>query len=239
MKTADSLCADVTWVGRADCRHCRVRSMMLFADLDATYLDNLLAPIDNMVFETGAVIYSEGEGRSYIYSVRSGRAKQVSYGKSGQERIVRLNGVGDAIGLEAWVGKPYQHTAIALQKMDVCRIPVNVLKRINNEVPLLSRQLFSRWEAALEQADFWITSLSTGPTRKRVIRLIHFLIDRDNVPNAIVRLLKAEDMAAMLGTSKETVSRIMSELKNIGVLSRIAPRTYICDMAALDSYEYQ
>jgi len=212
---------------------------MLFADLDATYLDNLLAPIDNMVFETGAVIYSEGDGHSYIYSVRSGRAKQVGYSKSGQERIVRLNGVGDAIGLEAWVDKPYQHTAIALQKMDVCRIPVNVLKRINNEVPLLSRQLFSRWEAALEQADFWITSLSTGPTRKRVIRLIHFLVDRDNVPNAIVRLLKAEDMAAMLGTSKETVSRIMSELKNIGVLRRIAPRTYICDMAALDSYEYQ
>ena len=236
MKRKRSLCIDATWKGKADCAHCAVKHLVLFADLSPTYLCHLLTPIDNLILKPNTILFSKGETKPFVYSIRSGRAKLVRYLESGSERIVRLHGTGDALGLETYLHKPYQNTAISLQALDVCRIPVEVLKTINQEIPDFSQQLFSRWEAALEQADYWITNLSTGPMRTRIVWLVHYLLDTDNNANSQIRLLNADDMAAMLGTSKETISRMLSELRHYGVMKKISPKTYACDLIELDRY---
>jgi len=127
----------------------------------------------------------------------------------------------------------------AIAGMTVCEMSIQegqVLKTVNKEIPDFSKQLFSRWEAALEQADYWITNLSTGPMRTRIVWLVYYLLDTDNNANSQIRLLNAEDMAAMLGTSKETISRMLSELRHFGVMKKVSPKTYSCDLNKLDRY---
>lgn len=236
MKRKRSLCTDATWKGKADCAHCEVKSLVLFADVSPSYLSQLLIPIDNLILKPNTILFSKGEAKPFVYTIRSGCAKLVRYLESGNERIVRLHGIGDALGLETYLHKPYQNTAISLHTLDVCRIPVEVLKTINKETPDFSKQLFNRWEAALEQADYWITNLSTGPMRTRIVWLVYYLLDNDNNSNSQIRLPSAEDMAAMLGTSKETISRLLSELRHYGVIKKVAPKTYACNLSELDRY---
>ena len=235
-RTSETLCTDSMWIGKADCSDCAVKSRLLFSSIDVGYLSQILRPIDNIVFEPNATLFRKDEAGAFVYSIRSGLLKLVRPLDSGGERIVRLQGKTDAIGLEAWLDRPYQNTAIALERLDVCRIPISVLKSIDQDQPQLSRQLEKQWEAALEKADFWIANLSTGPMRLRVAWLIHFLLECSDCGETGLRLLHSEDMADILGASKETVCRLMSELKHARILTRIAPRTYKCDLGALDDY---
>lgn len=235
-RKAAALCTDSTWVGRADCANCGVKTKLLFSHIDSGYLQRTLQPIDNIVYQPGSSLFRIDEAAVFVYSIRSGRVKLLRPLVSGGERIVRLQGSGEAVGLEAWLDRPYQNTAVALQKVDVCRIPVSALRAINRDMPQLSAQLYRQWEAALEKADFWIANLSTGPMRQRVTWLVRYLMEDPASEPPRVELLNAEDMADILGASKETVCRLMSELKQSKVLNRVAPRTYVCDLEALDRY---
>ncbi len=85
----------------------------------------------------------------------------------------------------------------------------------------------------LDLADQWIVALGTGSARQRVAQLILILsasyADKDGAFN----LLSGEDMAAMISTSVETVSRIIAELKRQKIIYKNEEKLYNCDADAL------
>jgi CRP-like cAMP-binding protein len=114
--------------------------------------------------------------------------------------------------------KPYRHTAIALQELDVCRIHTATLKKLEAEKPWLNEKVMAHWEQHLSVADRWISELSSGTVRSRVIKLFSFMRELNGNENGTVRFFGFEDMASMIGTSRETFSRIVGELKDEGVI---------------------
>jgi len=104
---------------------------VLFSDLSAADLDAIIQgvyePIDHFTYETASILYQEGCEDNAIYTIRNGLVKLVRYLPDGKERIIRLVKATDSIGLERILGRPYGHTAIALQPVTACRIPIGVL----------------------------------------------------------------------------------------------------------------
>lgn len=232
-KRQKPLCTDRTWVGRSNCRSCTVRNSVLFADLSVNELDNLVAPIDNFLLEPGARVYRQADSGEHVYTIRRGLVKLEQTEEDGTARIVRLLGMGDVLGLEVLVEEPYQHTATALRRVDLCRIPVNVIDALKRSHPALNDQLARRWEDNLETADYWITRLSSGTARQRAAWLIRYLIRMTGSARDCVELLSSADMAAAIGTTVETLSRTMAELKQNGVLEGVGARHYRCDVEAI------
>ncbi len=220
-------CVDAEWKGRVNCARCGIRYLMLFSELPESAFSELLYPIDNLVYEAGVPLYEEGRPGNAVYSIRQGLVKLVSRVDGGDERIVRLVGFGSTIGLELLdSGAPYRHTAIALDKLDVCRIPVPTILELEARFPNLCQQIRQRLQQELGQADLWISALNTGPARRRLAHLLLIQTEIGADRRGNIQLLRRDDIASIIGVSTETASRIIAEFKRDGLLSRIAPNTY-------------
>lgn len=220
-------CVDAEWKGRANCARCGIRYLMLFSELPENAFSDLLYPIDNLVYPAGTPLYEEGLPGNTLYSIRSGLAKLVSSVDDGEERIVRLLGFGSTIGLEVLdPGATYRHTAIALDTLDVCRIPVPTIIELEAKFPELCQQIRQRLQQELNQADQWISALNTGPARRRLANLLLIQTEIGTDHSGNIQLLRRDDMAAMVGVSTETASRIIAEFKRDGLLTKVAPNTF-------------
>ncbi len=223
---------EVAWEGPPQCRSCAIRHLVLFADLQKDDFRQIHQPVDEVSFEVGEPLYRTAEAGHHVLTVRGGLAKLVQYLPNGDWRIVRLLRQGDLAGMEALLGQPYQHDALALEPVTACRIPVSVVEALSRHTPRVHRQLMERWQRAVSAADAWLTELSTGPAKARVARLLIRLTDcygRD-----VLHLPSREDMGAMLGITTETASRITAEFKREGYL-----RTYEGGRAAVDAAALQ
>lgn len=192
--------------------------MMLFSGLENSDFDHILEPINNLRYAAKTAFYRQADQGSTVYSIREGLIKLTQSLPDGSERIVRLLGPGALVGLEALLDQPYRHTAIALQDVDACRITTATLEHLEREKPWLSEKIMSHWEHHLKLADRWIGELSSGTVRARTLRLLELLLELSGEGNDTVRFFGYEDMASMIGTSRETFSRTVGELKNEGIV---------------------
>lgn len=240
-KLKKSYCANKEWLGRADCGHCHVRHLMLFSGLPESAFDTVLQPVDHFIFHEGSVIYVDGGKDGHIYSIRRGLVKLLHIAPDGSQRIVRIMGPGATVGLEMLDGGDgYRHTAVAVNDADICRIPLATVKALQAEYPQLCQQVRQRLQDHLDRADQWIIALGTGPAKERVVNLLLMLSEMSTHPNGDIELLGREDMSAIVGTTVETVSRIIADLKRRRLLYKVTTdNLYRCDRDALKTISQQ
>lgn len=217
------------WRGPAECEGCGIRDLVLFADLEKADFSLIHLPIEELGYDKGQALYHGGDPGEAVFTLREGLVKLIQYLPDGTQRIVRLLKPGATLGLEAILEQPYEHTAVALRPAEVCRIPREVVTRLNRDTPRLHSQLMKRWQQALHDADAWLTALSTGSARARIARLILQLTADDGT----CALFSREDMGAMVGITTETTSRVMAELKRSGLLEELAANRFVVDRDGL------
>lgn len=209
------------WRGTADCRNCGIRDMVLFADLQEDDFNLIHSPIDDLEFNPGDSLFHMGEPTSCLMTLRVGMVKLVRNMPDGRQRIVRVLRPGDVIGLEALFVSTYESEAVALQGVKVCRLPVDVVHRLNRETPRLHQRLMAKWHQSLKEADDWLAELNFGNARQRVAGLVlkmnaHSAVDPETADQ--VTLFSREDMGAMLDLKLETVSRTLNAFIREGAL---------------------
>lgn len=219
------------WQGVVECKGCAFRQFGLFSDLHTEDLARLSSPIDRLSLRAGDTLYTQGDRGRAVFSIVGGIITLEQDALNGNRRIVRLHRSGDAIGLEAVLGLDYEHTAVAVRPITVCRIPINAIDDITQRSSRLVKQLMARWHRALHQADLCLTLLSTGSARARVARLLLYLCSEDRDP--VCDLLARNDMAALLGITVETASRVIAEFRRRHVITVIAGNRYRIDRNAL------
>jgi len=229
-----TVCTDVEWVGRAHCDKCHVRRLMLFSDLPDYAFKHLLQPVDHFIHPPGSVIYEAETRKQFVYSIRRGMVKLEHIAQDGTTRIVRLLGPGSAIGLELLDGaETYHYTAVAINQVDLCRLPVPTVKQLESEYPVLYEHVVQQLQDQLDLADQWIVALGAGTAKQRVAQLL-LVLDKffaDN--NHAFILLSREDMAAMIGIAVETVSRMIAEFKRQEILYKTDDKLYMCNTVEL------
>ena len=204
------------WQGTSDCRHCTIRDMVLFADLNEEDFSLIHSPIDDLEFKAKSALYGEGSPARGVFTLRSGMLKLTRAMGNGTARVVRVLRPGDVAGLEALASAQYDSDAVALTDVSVCRIPLEVIHTLGRQSPRLHQRLMEKWHGALKGADDWLADLNSGTARQRVSEFI--LKMRADAQSDHVTLFAREDMGAMLNLSMETVSRMVSTMVQTGVL---------------------
>jgi CRP-like cAMP-binding protein len=217
--------------GVADCLKCSLRESVLFADLKEEDFEQLHEPIEQYTLPVGSTLYHAGDKGERMYTLRTGTLKLVQYLPDGGQRIVRLIRSTDITGLECIIGEPYQHDAVVLQETEVCALPVRVVENLSNDNPALYRELLNRWHRALNEADAWLTELSTGSAKQRIARLLLRLVK--NTQESQCNLFAREDMGAMLGITTETASRTIAEFKRQSLLIETTTNQFLLDIPNL------
>jgi len=219
------------WSGEADCLRCTLRDTVLFAGLTEEDFGRIHDPIDQFVLQPGTTLYRAGDSGEFMFTIRSGALKLIQYLADGSQRIVRIVRGTDVLGLEALLHEPYHHDAVALQPTEACRFPARIVRELGLHNPHLHRELMTRWQRALSEADAWLTELSTGAARQRVARLLLRLVrDRES---SECQLFSREDMGAMLGITTETASRTIADFKRQSLLIETKPNLFLLDIPNL------
>lgn len=169
------------------------------------------------------VICREGDPVERLCLIRKGIVKLVTYLPNGRSRILRLHARGHWLGLEGLLRQPSQHTALAVNDVELETFSTAELLRIQAEDPQRLGQVLRQWHADLRQADRWISEFSTGNIKPRVARLLEYLAElQGDEPSYDVALLTVNEMADILGVTQESVSRILAEFKRCSILRKQA-----------------
>ena len=229
-------CLDVIWEGHPDCLHCPIRKIDIMAGVDVVKFGYLLKRIIRFSYSEKNLLFVEDTPARDMYVIRNGLIKLENTLTDGSSRIVRLLAKGDVVGLEAFLNshQGYDQTAIALHKTDVCRIPHQVLKDLLKTDPDFYKSVLKQWHIQLEAANKVVVDFSTGSLKQRVASVLLMLIDRANQDKRIeIMLLPIDDVAALTGVAKESVSRVMAEFKRNKLLVKSAPNKMRFDEAGL------
>lgn len=225
-------CSHVRWETVADCRHCAIRHEALFGALRGPDFEHIFLPIRRAVVPAGETIYREDSPAAAVYTLSRGLIKLIK-GVNGSGRIVRLLGPGAAVGLEALSTGLHWHTAVALRKSELCRIPLDVFRELRQHNLSVTDRVVGQWEQQVKSADRWLAELNHGTVAERVRRLLAVLAEMAQDDHSWIELPPMSDMASILGTTRESVSRTVAELKRTNALRRVAPHTYEIDREAL------
>lgn len=227
--------------GRSNCNSCALRRDMVCSDVSLESLVDFHAGIDDFDFEPGATIFTLGTEADAVYCIRGGAVKMVHLEPSGTVRIVRVLKVGDVAGLESTFRRHYDYSALAIDRVRACRIPMPYFHKFIGSHPELQMRLMERSQAALSEAENWLAQMVGGsiPARVRVARLLLKLWTGNG--DRILRFT-GEDMASILGITFETVSRITSEFARMGILHKVPgkeKRYFRGDIAALEKIAHE
>ena len=207
-----------------------MRKFALFNNLTDEDFKLVHMPVEDITLPKRNTLYNAGDQAQSIYTLRSGLIKLVHYLPDGNQRVVRLVKPGGTIGLESLVSECFTHHAEALQDSKLCRIPIAVIERLDNESPRLHKQVLNRWHQAVMESDNWLTQMSTGTARERVARLCLFL--HDDVTESCT-VPGREDIGAMLGITTETASRIIADFRRHDLLEFKSRNVFKLDLVGL------
>ncbi len=228
MKVKKTLTA---WRGEPHCEQCPIRRQALFSDLAEGAFCGLHLHIEDLAFAAGTIVYRSDDPGDALFTIRSGVVKLVQSLPNGSQRIVRLLRQGATLGLEAVLGDPYRHTAAAMQDVLLCRIPATAVHFLTSQTPTLYAQLMRRWQQSVDQADEWLTFLSTGSARARVARLFLHLLD--GAPDGSCQLFGRDDVAAILGITNETACRVIAEFGRDAIIVARSANRFDCNVPLL------
>lgn len=214
------------------CATCEVRSQALFGVLDDAGLDRIHTQIVAVSLQPDALVYDRGTAGQAVFTVREGLVRFERSSEHGDRRIVRIAGRGDLIGQEALLNRPYGDDAVACTPVQLCRIPRALVDQLAQGGDALPRALMLRWQQALDAAEGWVSDLSTGPARRRLLHLLQRLGEHAGADGAIW-LPRREEIGAMLDMTNETASRLISALRREAVLTLLPGRSAMIDRGAL------
>lgn len=174
-------------------------------------------------FKTGQRIHAVGQAFESFFVVNSGFLKTASIDEFGNEQVLGFPMKGDVLGVDAIYTKLFASEAVALSDCNLIVLPFKklaALARGNAEFEQLIYGLMSR-ELVCKQA--MVSMLGTLAAEGRVARFLACLSDRFEEigysrKTFILRMTRQE-IGSYLGLSLETVSRTLSALNEIGLIS--------------------
>ena len=175
-------------------------------------------------YRAGQAIFGEGSRPAGLYCVHEGRVKITKSGGDGKEQIIRLVRPGDLLGYRALVaGSAHATSAIALSDCTVCLIPKLAVSQQLSDNPLFSSAILQLLAANLGDTAERMLHLAYKPVRERLAEALLLLLrtyhpaEAASLPFTIA--ISREDLGALMGTTKETTTRMLSEFKQEGLLT--------------------
>ncbi len=219
-------CVDITREGIADCQHCAIRKYDLLAKVDTVKYEELLKRIVQFRYAKKSVMFVENSPAGAMFVVRKGLVKLEETLSDGSTRIVRVVKKGGVAGLETFLdnGQRFVQTAIALQETEICRIPYDVVKSLLKTDPDFYKAVLKEWQRQIQATNRVIVEFSTGTLKQRLACVLLMLVEEANHYSQVeIEMIHIDDMAALTGVTRESVSRILSEFKRQKVLIKSGP----------------
>lgn len=203
---------------QSNCTTCSFRSERPFCDLSDEATKELEAIKFTSVYPKGSVLFAEGEQPRGVFIICSGRVKLTTSSLDGRTMILRLAEAGEVLGLSSTVGnRPYEVNGETLEPCQINTIRRDdFLRFITRHVDACMHSAESL-AASYNAAQREVRSLGlSSTTAERLARLLLNWAEHAEHPDGEIRfqvLLTHEEIAEMIGTTRETVTRSLADFK--------------------------
>lgn len=201
-----------------------LRKVSIFEGLDDTTLEHLGTCLQPMEFAKDAVIVGQDEHGDALFIIEKGRVKVVLYGESGREVILSIFKNGDFFGeMSLLDGQPRSANVIASEKSKLLMLSRTDFVAHLETCPQAALNILGEMSRRLRRADDVIGNLALLDVYGRVARILIELAQNEGDSQDegiwIRQRPTQQELASMIGTSRETVSRVLSEFQRRGFLS--------------------
>ncbi|OUJ76326.1 hypothetical protein BXP70_01125 [Hymenobacter crusticola] len=173
-------------------------------------------------YRKGQIIYQEGNPALGLYCVHSGKIKVIKVGGDYKEQIVHLGKEGEVLGLAALIASSsYSTSAVALDDCVVCFVPRISFLHLLSSNSQFCTSLLKVLADSLHKAEQGMVHLAYKPVRERLADALLLLLRTYQLTNQtqFSIAISRDDLAALVGTAKETTIRLLSEFKDEGIIT--------------------
>ncbi|MBI2753504.1 MAG: Crp/Fnr family transcriptional regulator [Betaproteobacteria bacterium] len=191
-----------------------LRTVPLFAGFPDDQLRTRSSVVTRRTVPRGAVIIVEGDPTDSLYIVISGRMRVLMSDADGKEVILAILGPGEFFGEMGLIDdSPRSATVMAVEACELIVITKRDFKKCLSENFEMAMTVMRGLVRRLREADRKIGSLALLDVYGRVAHLLIDMAEMVNGQRIVTRRLPKQDIAKMIGASREMVSRVMRDLQ--------------------------
>lgn len=212
----------------------------IFADMPAALLQELESLEFTTNYPSEATLFTEGQTPRGVFLVLRGRVKLSVSSRDGKTLILRIAEAGEVLGIGASVSShTYEATAETLEACEICfvrRADILRLMHVHNELALWLAENLSREYSftCREVRNLMLAESASG----KLARFLVESLDKNATPKQPGRMklgLTHEEMAQMIGSSRETVTRTLAAFKRQHLVEQSGATFIIKNRIALES----
>ena len=191
-----------------------LRNVPLFSGLDESELQRLSQVAVRRRAGRNEQVVRAGEDAESLIVLLTGRAKVTNFDEEGREIILAWLGPGEFFGEMGLIdGSPRSASVVAVEPCELLTIGKTEFQRCMQENFQVAQKLMQILVRRLREADRNIESLALLDVYGRVARLLLDLSEEEGGKRLVRQKISKQDMARMIGASREMVSKVMRDLE--------------------------
>jgi len=198
-------------------RRLLLRRIDIFADLTDREVDTILDVMRERTIPRGTIVFHQHDSGGGLYLILAGSVKITRSGRDGREVTVAVLSEGNFFGeMSLLDGQPRSASATALQSARLLVLDREHFQRYVLAQPRIVAKLMRELSKRLRAADQAIENLALGSVRDRLTHLLGHLGRRLPLKEGrgvIERSTTHQELAEMVGSSRETVTRTLAAME--------------------------
>ena len=183
----------------------------------------------------GEAIFSEGDEGKGFFVVLEGRMKIYKVSAEGKEQILHIFGPGKPFGeVPVFAGQKFPANAQAISKGRLLFFPRAAFVQLITENPSLSLNMLAIMSSKLREFTIQIENLSLKEIPARLASYLIYLADEQQSDELVTLMISKGQLASILGTIPETLSRIFAKLSSQGLINVQGPKITLLDREGLE-----
>src|SRR5580765_2670837 len=196
-----------------------IRRVPLFSMLTSTQAEAVAEGVVKRRYRRGEIIVEQGRKSNALFILLTGRARVLTADNRGREVILAMLHPGDYVGEMSLIdNEPHSATVRAEVQTDVLVLGRAEFSRCLPESSSLSYAILRGLVQRLRNADRQIESLALLDVYGRVARTLLDMAENDGEVKIIRNKVSRQDLAKVVGASREMVSRVMKDLESRGMV---------------------
>lgn len=206
------------------CNSCKTRGQSIFCDLNEDFVEELNKIKVTNIYKPHQMVFYERNIPMGLYCVSKGKVKLYKTDIEGHQQILRLAGPGDVLGYRALLaGELYSASAQTIEEAELCFMEKRFFFKILESSPRIAFHVMELLSKNLRDAEEQVTNIVHKNIRERLAEL--FLVFRGKYGERVEKgtllniQLTREELAELVGTTQESVIRLISEFKKDGYIA--------------------
>ena len=222
--------------------HHTLRHIPIFRDLNDEELDRITKIAITRSVKKKSTIFHEGDDKEAVYFLQDGLVKTFKTDENGNEQIVSLLQTGDMFPHTGFFHQePYPATAVTLVDSHLVAIPVRDFEQLILEMPTISMKVIDALGEKIRELLLKLQQFSGHDVHERILSFLLQLADKHGIrkgTNIHIELpVTNQELANSIGTSRETVNRLLNQLKKQHILKSDRSEIVILDIEALKGWK--